>query len=113
MTTETKNIRILSSSDYDDAVSSTDVPLLVDFWAEWCGPCRAIAPMLEELADEFEGKVQIGKVNVDDNQELAQKLAISAIPTLVLYKNGEIQDTVVGVQTKEKLRDRIEKLIAS
>ncbi len=101
----------LSESDYDGFISGSKVPVIVDFWAEWCGPCRAVAPVLEELAEEYDEKLKVCKVNVDENQAIAQKLAISAIPTLILYKDGTIADKVVGVESKDKLVERINKLI--
>ena len=104
------NIRELNESDFEAAVSGGLI-VIVDFWAEWCGPCRAVAPVLEELAQEFEGKIEVCKVNVDESQAIAQKLAISAIPTLIFYKDGDVADKVVGVESKEKLTERIKNLI--
>ena len=74
-----------------------DMPVLVDFYADWCGPCKLMAPVIDELAKEYEGKVKIGKLNVDDNPETARQYRVMTIPTLIIYKNGELVDTVVGV----------------
>lgn len=98
----------LSQEAYDSAISGSSTPLLVDFWAPWCGPCKAIAPILEDLANELGDAVQIAKVNVDDNQELAGKLNIRAIPTLLLYKNGAVVETMQGMSSKADLKAKIE-----
>lgn len=81
---------------------------VVDFWAEWCGPCRAITPIIEELSNEYNGKVTVGKLNVDDNPEVAMKYGIRSIPTILVLKNGEVVDKTVGVTTKQALADKIE-----
>jgi thioredoxin 1 len=89
--------------NFDTEVVKSDVPVLVDFWAPWCGPCKMITPIIEELAGEFNGKVKIGKVNVDNNQDLAAKFGIRGIPTVMLFKGGESINSFVGVRPKEDL----------
>ena len=97
----------LDSSNFDSTVSSSSAPVVVDFWAPWCGPCKAIAPILEELADELGDGVKICKVNVDNNSEIAGKYEIRAIPTILIFKNGEVADTVVGLSSKEDLKAKL------
>ena len=100
-------ITLLSESTFDAEVSKSSVPVLVDFWAEWCGPCKMIAPLLDELADEYDGKVKIGKVNVDESQALAGKFGIRAIPTLLLFKDGQVKEQIVGMMSKKDLQKKI------
>ena len=103
-----ENIIELDSKNFESEILK-DKLTLVDFWAEWCGPCRMVAPVLDELAEEMDGKVRIGKVNVDDNRELSAKYQVQGIPTFLLFKNGELQDRVTGAMPKsafQKLIDR-------
>jgi len=97
----------LTSESFKSAVSSTATPLLVDFWAPWCGPCKAIAPILDELATELDGKVQIAKVNVDDNNAVAAEYGVRAIPTMLLFKGGQIVDQIVGLMPKAALKEKL------
>ncbi len=92
-------------------VTSSPIPVLVDFWAEWCGPCRAIAPVLEELAKELDGKLKIVKVNVDEAPELAGQWGVRSIPTLLTFKGGTVVDQTVGALTKSALKSRIEQYV--
>ena len=98
----------LDEDTFDDALKSTENPVLVDFWAPWCGPCKAIAPNLEELAEEMDGKAQICKLDVDNHQEVASRFNIRAIPTIVIFKNGEAVDQVVGMTNKTDLTTKLE-----
>ena len=93
----------LTDQNFQDEVKAASTPVLVDFWAEWCAPCRMIAPVLDELAEEYDGKVKIGKVNVDDNRSTAAQYGVMSIPTLILFNNGEMVEQMVGAQPKENL----------
>lgn len=97
----------LDSSNFESAISEGSTPVVVDFWAPWCGPCKAIAPILEELAEELGEKVKICKVNVDNNSEIAGKYSIRAIPTILIFKDGAVAETVVGLTSKDDLKAKI------
>ena len=93
----------ISDDDFDNHVNNSSFPVLVDYWAEWCGPCKAIAPILDELAKDYEGKVNIAKLNIDNNQNTPAKYGIRGIPTLMLFKDGNVIDTKVGALSKSQL----------
>lgn len=97
----------LNSSNFDSTIAGGSTPVVVDFWAPWCGPCKAIAPILAELADELGDAVKICKVNVDNNSEIASKYEIRAIPTILIFKNGSLADTVVGLTSKDDLKAKL------
>lgn len=97
----------ITDADFDSEVLQSDIPVVVDFWAEWCGPCKVISPTLDEIAQEMNGAIKIVKLNIDDNPETATKLGIMSIPTLMLYKDGELAARQVGAAPKQKLQDWI------
>jgi thioredoxin len=100
----------LDESNFDRELTQDDQPVIVDFWAEWCGPCKMIAPLLDEIAREKAGSVKVAKVNVDENQSLSLKYNIRAIPALLFFKNGQLRDQVTGVTSKKDLLNRVDAL---
>ena len=97
------NVKEYTNDDFKSEVVESDAPVLVDFWAEWCGPCKVIAPVVEELANDYKGKIKFGKVNVDDNNMLASEYGVRSIPTLLIFKNGAVVNQIVGAVPKEKI----------
>jgi len=102
-----EKIVTLSDATFDEHVKSSDVPVLVDFWAEWCGPCKMISPVLEEIAEEQAGKLQIGKLNIDDNLDVTRRFDVMSIPTLILFKDGEPVSRLIGAKPKGQLLEEI------
>lgn len=103
-------ILILTDKNFADEVAASSLPLLVDFWAEWCGPCKMIGPILDELAGEYSGRVKIGKVNIDHDQELAGQYGVRAIPTLLLFHQGQVADQMVGLRSKRDLKASLDRV---
>ncbi len=97
----------VTDSNFEAEILKSDTPALVDFWAPWCGPCRAMGPVIDELASEFEGKVRIAKMNVDENPATPSKYGIRAIPTIILFKNGEVVEQITGAVSKSSIKDMI------
>ena len=102
----------VSDNEWDVEVLSSDTPVLVDFWAPWCGPCKMVAPVVDELAEEYDGKVKFVKLNTDDNIETASKYGIRSIPTLMVFKGGEAVEQVVGFRPKSELKKSLDKALA-
>ncbi len=105
-------IHAVSDDSFESDVIGAEVPVLVDFWATWCGPCRMIAPVIEQLAGEFEGRAKIAKMDVDHNPETPMSFGIRSIPTLLFFKDGQVVDQVVGAASKKVLTDKLEALVA-
>ena len=104
-------VKEVNDSNFEAEILNSEVPCLVDFWAPWCGPCRMIAPVIDELAGDFEGKANICKVNTDEEQDLAVKYGIRSIPTIIFMKNGEVVDQLIGATSKQALTDKINSLL--
>lgn len=102
---------VFTDDNFNTEAISSDIPVVVDFWATWCGPCRMIAPIIENLAEEFEGKVKVGKLDVDENQDTAIKYGVRSIPTVLLLKNGEVKDTIIGAVSKDVFVQKINALL--
>lgn len=105
------NILTLTPENFQSEVIQSATPTLVDFWAEWCGPCKMLGPVLDELATEYDGRVRIGKVNIDDHQQLAAQYGIRSIPTLLLFKKGDVADQVVGLRSKKELKGSLDRVL--
>ena len=103
------HITAITDDTFEQEVLGSDVPVLVDYWAEWCGPCKAVAPVLEDVAPGYAGKVRIVKLNVDENRNTASKYGVRSIPTLMLFKNGTVESTQVGALSKAQLTDFLDK----
>jgi thioredoxin 1 len=105
------DIVVLQDSTFETEVLKSDVPVLVDFWAVWCGPCKAIAPTVDDLAKQYKGKVKVAKMDVDEHQQVPQQYGIRSIPTLLVFKGGRVVDTIVGAVPKAKLEESLKKAI--
>ncbi len=105
-----QNITTLTEDNFSKEVLESPQPVLVDFWAEWCGPCKMLAPILDELAQEYDGRVRIGKVNIDEYQNLAARYGIHSIPTLLLFDKGDVKDQIVGLRSKRDLKASFERV---
>jgi len=102
----------ITDENFDQEVLKSDKPVLIDFWATWCGPCKMIAPIVEELVDEYEGKAKIGKLDVDNNQQTAIKFGVRSIPTILIFKNGKLKDTIIGAVPKIQIVQKLNLAIA-
>ena len=107
-----ENIFHVNDDQFDEQVLGSDGPVLVDFWAEWCGPCKMIAPVLDQVADEYGDKIKVAKVDVDTNKQVAIKFNIRSIPTLMIFKNGQVEATKMGAMSKSQLTEFIDQAIA-
>jgi thioredoxin 1 len=107
------NTQTFEDDNFEQEVLQSDVPVLVDFWAEWCAPCKALAPVIDELADEYAGRVKVGKIDTDSNQQAAASYGISAIPTVILFQGGEIKEKFVGLRTKKDFQAALDQVAAS
>ena len=103
-----EKVLAFTDTNFDEVVLGATEPVLVDFWAAWCGPCKMIAPVIDELSEDMAGKIKIGKVNVDENRVTAQKFGVMSIPTLLVFKNGKEVDRLVGYQSKDQIASRLE-----
>ena len=106
-----KNVVEITDSNFEQEVLKSSVPVLVDFWAPWCGPCRVIAPIIDEIANEYSGKVKVGKLNVDNNPQSPASFQVRGIPNLMIFKNGELQEQIVGAVAKQEIVNALKKAL--
>jgi thioredoxin 1 len=109
----TENVQTLTDTNFEDTVIKSNQPVLVDFWAEWCGPCKRIAPTVDALATDYAGKITVGKMNIDENPRTPDRFQVRGIPTLLLFKGGQVVESMVGVAQKDELKKKIEKHLGS
>ena len=108
-----ENVKEITSMNFSDEVLKSDTPVLVDFWAEWCGPCRAIGPVVDEIANDYDGKVSVGKLNVDHENQLAMKYGVRSIPALLIFNNGTVVNQIVGAVPKNRITDILDTVISN
>lgn len=101
----------ITDDNFETEVLNSDLPVLIDFWAVWCGPCKIIAPIVEQIAEEYNGKLKVGKLDVDSNQESSIKYGVRSIPTLLLFKNGQVKETVIGAVAKQNILHKINSIL--
>lgn len=101
----------ITDDNFENEVINSDLPVLIDFWAVWCGPCKIIAPVVEQLAEEYDGKLKVGKLDVDSNQQTSIKYGVRSIPTLLLFKNGQVKDTIIGAVPKQQIVQKINAIV--
>jgi thioredoxin 1 len=107
------NMTVLTQDNYAKEVLESSQPVLVDFWAEWCGPCKMLTPILDEIAQEYGVRLKVGKLNIDDHQGIAAEYGIRSIPTLLLFKQGQVADQIVGLRSKKDLKASIDRVVAA
>ncbi len=107
----TEKVTVITKNNFEEEVLKSDKTVLVDFWAPWCGPCRAVGPIVDELASEYDGRAKVSKLNVDDEGEIAAKFRVMSIPTLMIFKNGDVVEKVIGARSKSELASLIDKHI--
>ena len=107
-----ENVKEITSTNFNDEVLKSDTPVLVDFWAEWCGPCRAIGPVVDEIANDYNGKVSVGKLNVDNENQLAMEYGVRSIPALLIFNNGAVANQIVGAVPKNRITDILDTVIS-
>lgn len=107
------NVKHITDADFDSQVKNSDVPVLVDFWAPWCAPCRMVGPVLEQIATEYEGRAKVVKVNVDEEQRVAGTLGVRSIPTIALFQGGKVRDTLIGARPKEDFKNLLDRHIVN